>query len=163
MKKLSFHLVTNRGSFNVFAPNALRDLPILLNEPVTEEGLCDLFRYHPEISFACKKNRMVGIGMSYPCGESTVFLKNVVVLPEFRKRGIARKIIAMLLISARIDGVRHLYTSCDNENEIAKSLYRSVGFTMRPVSPLTEILFYMNPQGMSANKLVAKFLPRHKK
>ncbi len=58
-----------------------------------------------------------------------VGLYDVVVAPELRGLGLARTIVMELMAWGREQGATHAYLQVREENEVARALYRSLGFT----------------------------------
>lgn len=61
-------------------------------------------------------------------------VKDLVVLPEFRGRGIGRQLLGVAQEFARNRHARYLRVSVLSENALAKELYRSFGFRDREVT-----------------------------
>ena len=53
---------------------------------------------------------------------------NIAVLPEFRRRGIARRLMEIMLDGCRESGVTHVYLEHRCSNTAAGALYESLGF-----------------------------------
>ena len=56
-------------------------------------------------------------------------LANIAVMPEMRRRGIASQLLAAALARLRQNGARHILLQVDEENEIARRVYRRAGFS----------------------------------
>ena len=78
--------------------------------------------------------RVVGI-----CGVKKIFetgeISNVAVHPDFRGRGISRRMLEMLISEARADGVEDFTLEVRAGNGIAVHLYESFGFRTEGVRP----------------------------
>ena len=57
--------------------------------------------------------------------------------PDYRGKGVGKKVLLNGLIQLKGRGVRHVILTVDNENKVARSLYQSVGF-----KPRTSSLWY---------------------
>jgi len=55
-------------------------------------------------------------------------LCNVYTIPSFRRRGIAKKLLEMLMIDAKNDGYEIIWVSA---SDMGKKLYESVGFNIK--------------------------------
>ena len=53
---------------------------------------------------------------------------NVAVLPEYRRRGIARRLVEALIEEARGRGITRLHLEVRESNTAARTLYESLGF-----------------------------------
>lgn len=78
--------------------------------------------------------KIVGI-----CGVKKIFeegdISNVAVRPEYRGRGISRKMLNVLMQEAREDGVQAFTLEVRAGNEIAVNLYESLGFRTEGIRP----------------------------
>lgn len=87
--------------------------------------------YYVAVEDAEGENREAGkiVGM---CGVKKIFeegeISNVAVHPDFRGKGISRKMLDILLREAREDGVQAFTLEVRAGNEIAIGLYESLGF-----------------------------------
>ncbi|HWA18044.1 MAG TPA: GNAT family N-acetyltransferase [Devosia sp.] len=61
-------------------------------------------------------------------GWSEPFVKDIVVAPECRRRGLGRAMLAMLLQDYRDRGAPHADLKVDMKNLAAQALYRNLGF-----------------------------------
>lgn len=118
-------------------------------QPDEEETLVDaaksLKRFWPLISFFQKfnpelgelmsgfvweeNNKPVGIVNYQRAGKTNRFyITNVSVLPEFRRRGIARKLVELGLENIKQQGGEHILLDVISDNVPAYNLYESLGF-----------------------------------
>lgn len=85
-------------------------------------------------------NRIVGV-----CGVKKIFeegdISNVAVHPEYRGRGICRRMLETLIREAREDGVEAFTLEVRAGNAAAVHLYESLGFRTEGVRPR----FYEDP------------------
>ena len=65
-------------------------------------------------------------GMHHIVGEC--YITNVAVLPAYRKKGIARKLLQQLLDEARQQGIYSIYLEVRDSNAAAITLYKHAGF-----------------------------------
>lgn len=63
-------------------------------------------------------------------GVATCSISNVAVMPEYRRRGIASRLLDTTLDHLRRQGCRRAYLEVRADNEAAKSLYRRRGFAV---------------------------------
>jgi ribosomal protein S18 acetylase RimI-like enzyme len=70
---------------------------------------------------------IVGSGQLVPWGQNAE-IANLVVAPEFRRRGIGRALLTALIDAARERGYRMVEIGAETDNEAALSLYRRLGF-----------------------------------
>ena len=66
------------------------------------------------------------IGMKVVLDEADI--TNVAVLPAYRKKGIARKLLQQLLDEARQQGIYSIYLEVRDSNAAAITLYKHAGF-----------------------------------
>ncbi len=60
----------------------------------------------------------------------TADITNVAVLPEYRRRGLAKELLVALADAAREEGVTRLQLEVRESNTAARTLYGSLGFTV---------------------------------
>ena len=65
---------------------------------------------------------------------SELFIYDVAVRPEYRRRGVGRSLIQALLDAARAAGVREAFVPADDEDEHALDFYRALGGVASPVT-----------------------------
>lgn len=58
----------------------------------------------------------------------TADITNVAVLPAFRRQGLARRLLTVLTVKAREQGVTRLQLEVRESNVAARTLYESLGF-----------------------------------
>jgi ribosomal protein S18 acetylase RimI-like enzyme len=71
------------------------------------------------------------IGFSVELGGSEAFVDELYVHPDFRKQGIAQRLLAEVEITAKERGVKALHLEVDPDNRVAQSLYESRNYTKR--------------------------------
>ncbi len=75
----------------------------------------------------------VGLGRAISDGVSDAYIQDVVVLPEYRKKGIGGKIIRMLVDRCREKGLVWIGLIAEEGSE---DLYREMGFGPFPGTPM---------------------------
>lgn len=66
-------------------------------------------------------------------GETSGFVYNIEVWPEFRGRGYGKEAMALFEEDARTHGITQFNLTVLGGNEVARSLYRSIGYRERAV------------------------------
>ncbi|MDQ5849317.1 MAG: GNAT family N-acetyltransferase [Pseudomonadota bacterium] len=69
-------------------------------------------------------------------GGKAAMFEDLVVLPDYRRRGIAASLLKYVIEQARADGVLRITLLTDMQNERAQALYRRLGFTGSPMRPM---------------------------
>ena len=121
------------GSAWEYNPNTTEDMVYQLN-----------FSYHsPEdVILTCEKDRPIGYCWTEIDPEATETEKKGRIYmfgvdPDYRSRGIGKKALLAGLSYLKSKGMRIVELNVDSENEVARNLYRSVGF-----KPWTTSLWY---------------------
>jgi len=84
------------------------------------------------VLLATEDDRAVGAAMcmfSTRCAEGRI--ASIAVIPEFRKRGVGKKLLNECEMMLRSKGVKKLGLEVDTNNEPAMSLYTSRGYLLR--------------------------------
>ena len=129
-------------------PASLADVPAIaaleqacFSDPWTPAGISETIQVETARSFVAQEaDRIVGYVLARISGTEGEIL-DLAVLPEQRRRGIARQLLAVLWEALRQDGVRELYLEVRESNRAAIALYRGHGF--RPVGLRPR--YYRNP------------------
>lgn len=69
-------------------------------------------------------------------GGKAAWFEDLVVHPEYRRRGIGQKMLAFVVEEARAAGVLRISLLTDMQNERAQALYRRAGFSGSPMRPM---------------------------
>ncbi|MGE5672399.1 MAG: GNAT family N-acetyltransferase [Mycobacterium leprae] len=102
------------------------------NAPQERDGLSQWARTPGFGAFAALDgDRNAGVIMVLRGGEATAYIPYLWVLPEYRRRGIARALIAEALAHAKRLGVTRVTLQTGGDNQAAIALYRSAGFEVR--------------------------------
>ena len=75
---------------------------------------------------ACLANRIASIEH----GGVVLFVEELYVAPDLRRRGVARALLLRLLADGHTSGIRAVELQVDEGHESARALYRSLGFEM---------------------------------
>ncbi|WGD38654.1 ribosomal protein S18-alanine N-acetyltransferase [Lysinibacter sp. HNR] len=84
-----------------------------------------------------------GLLASRGAGEGDI--QTIAVLPEWRGRGLARRMLEMLLGEAQSRGAREIFLEVRKDNPVAEGLYQSLGFERIGIRR-----GYYQPDGMDA-------------
>jgi ribosomal protein S18 acetylase RimI-like enzyme len=80
---------------------------------------------------ACLANRIASVEH----GGAVLFIEELYVVPEARRRGVARALLGRLLAEAAASGVRAIELEVDEGHEPARALYRNLGFEANRRTP----------------------------
>jgi ribosomal protein S18 acetylase RimI-like enzyme len=80
---------------------------------------------------ACLANRVASVEH----GGAVLFIEELYVAPDMRRRGVARALLGRLLADARASGVRAIELEVEEGHEPARALYRSLGFAANRRTP----------------------------
>lgn len=69
-------------------------------------------------------------------GGKAALFEDLVVAPEYRRRGIGQALLKHVVNEARNDGVLRITLLTDMQNERAQAMYRRVGFVGSPMKPM---------------------------
>ena len=71
---------------------------------------------------------LVGVALGEPAGAMPAHLSLVYVKPELRQRGIARELVRRFAEAVAEAGAEHLTLDADTANEVARAVWRRLGF-----------------------------------
>jgi ribosomal protein S18 acetylase RimI-like enzyme len=74
-----------------------------------------------------------GVQMRYPTGRLVTYLHELDVLEKFRRQGIATSLVNHSMALAKRKGSTRFWLSTGGHNEIAQSLYASLGGVRKPL------------------------------
>lgn len=112
------------------------------SDPWSAEGIDETMQYETAIALIAELGgEVAGYLMARVSGEEGEIL-NLAVLPEHRRRGIARCLLERGLAALASAGVREAYLEVRETNEAALALYGGKGF--RPVGVRPH--YYRNPR-----------------
>jgi len=69
-------------------------------------------------------------------GGKAALFEDLVVSPDYRKRGIGAALLKHVIEQARAEGVLRITLLTDMQNERAQALYRRLGFVGSPMKPM---------------------------
>ncbi len=129
-------------------PVSLADVPAIaeleqlcFSDPWTAAGIRETIQYETARTFVAQESGLiVGYVMARISGSEGEIL-DLAVRPEWRRRGIARRLLEALWGVLQSDGVREIYLEVRESNRAAIELYRAHGF--RPVGLRPR--YYRNP------------------
>jgi len=99
-------------------------------DPWTEQQLLDSYRTGYYVFTSVKaEEQTVGYAVGTICGDQGE-VQRICVLPEFRGRGLARRLLTELDQALRIAGCDELFLEVRRSNLPAVSLYESYGFEL---------------------------------
>jgi ribosomal protein S18 acetylase RimI-like enzyme len=99
-------------------------------ENLLQHSGCGVLR--PDLSRVVESNgRLAALAIVTALASETAHLAQIAVLPELRRGGIARTLIADTLKSAHAAGFAQLSLLVSNEHAAASCLYRRLGFVER--------------------------------
>ena len=102
-------------------PRTLEALRFFLNSPAWAAGTA--------VAAFDQQGQLAGSVVAYPDGEAGWgVVDDVFVLPEWRRRGIARRMVGEGIRYLREQGVEEVRLDVVQSNEPAVSLYRSMGY-----------------------------------
>lgn len=84
-----------------------------------------------------EQGRIVGLVCTATYGHESekgavAWIRMVAVMPEYQKKGIARKLMKQALVYGKEHGVKRAFLAADECNEHAIHLYESLGFVCKP-------------------------------
>src|SRR5713226_488370 len=85
----------------------------------------------PRAVGACLANRIASVEY----GGAVLFIEELYVAPDARRRGVARALLNRLLADSRASGVRAIELEVDEGHRPARALYRSLGFEANKRTP----------------------------
>lgn len=103
---------------------------ICFSDPWNREMLADCFCRPDFVGFLCEEDeKIIGyVGALYSFDESDVAL--VAVNPDYRRRGIAEKLMKTLFNSLAEKGVKKAFLEVRVSNFAAQNLYKKLGFSV---------------------------------
>lgn len=100
-------------------------------EPLVEQDMLDLEKFLPpkgRLLLAKQADQVAGLACMKEIREDIAEIKRMYVRREFRKQGIGRKLVEVLLTEARQMGYPRVRLDSARFMKAAHALYRSVGF-----------------------------------
>ena len=123
-------LFTQEAEFSPDAGKQKRALEAILSNPA-----------HGRIFVARDGKRVVAMAsllftISTVEGGKAAWFEDLVVLPNYRRQGIAETMLKEVIAQARAEGVLRITLLTDMQNERAQALYRRAGFVGSPMRPM---------------------------
>ncbi|MEO8448791.1 MAG: ribosomal protein S18-alanine N-acetyltransferase [Gemmatimonadota bacterium] len=119
--------------------------PICFSDPWSATALRELFQTGTSTAIVASDdppaNRLAGYLFARAIGDEAEIL-NVAVLPEFRRLGVGRQLIAVALDRLVGHGIRKVFLEVRESNDPARGLYAGLGF--RPVGMRPD--YYRKPR-----------------
>lgn len=84
-----------------------------------------------DVILLCEKDRTIGFCWTETAGENEGRIYMVGSDPEYRGKGIGKKLILAGLVHLRTKGISTTILTVDSENKTALNLYKSVGFELK--------------------------------
>lgn len=120
---------------------ALNDEPWLSPQLITPESIArDLIADPRAIVLVAEQDGApVGLATAHPAYDSGqsrwgLFLNDLYVAPEARRRGIGRALVAAVAAEARASGCRFVWWNADEQDGLALVFHRTLGAEEMPVS-----------------------------
>ena len=115
----------------------LADYERLLDQVVADEATLrdQLFeKQHAEVLFALEDGTEVGFALFFHnfstfLGRAGLYLEDLYVRPEHRRRGVARALLEKFLAACRREGVREVTVLTGDDNRTARAFYETLGFS----------------------------------
>jgi GNAT superfamily N-acetyltransferase len=108
-------------------------------EAMVERDMIDLTKFYPphgRLLLASDNDQVAGIACMQRIREGIGEVKRMYVRPEFRRRGIGKRLLEGLLAEARAIGYSRIHLDSVRFMKEAHALYRSMGF--REIDPYPE-------------------------
>lgn len=78
---------------------------------------------------ACDDDKIVGVA-GYICEGGVFNFVNLAVLPKWQGRGVAHRLVAQVIETARAEGAGRVIVATANDNPLALAFYRRLGFVV---------------------------------
>ena len=144
---MSYHLIDDLSGCGLYAAHAFRDLHDLVFHggihfsQITPKKLEEFFSKQGIFSIACDGHTIVAMAAARPIifrpngpeeDAAHALLDNIIVLPDYRKRGIARKLVTDLAVASASKTfhdmkITRMNASCKRYSTDTANFYRSVG------------------------------------
>lgn len=117
-------------------PQQLIDHAALFDGPVTPAGAQDFLDRPGQVLLLAIDTTGRGLGfvsgveMSHPDKRPELFVNELGVAAEARRRGVARALLAAVRATAVQRGCRGMWTATEHDNDAALATYRSLGATV---------------------------------
>ena len=98
-------------------------------EPWTETAMADLLAMPGAYGWLAAGEQPEGFVMARIAADEAEIL-TLLVLPPYRRTGLARRLLEAALGNAKMQGVEKMYLEVASSNEAAQQLYTKVGFIL---------------------------------
>ena len=114
----------------------VKDLFGLLNSEIQQKELVDLFNAKNDIVFAYSMDDDILVGMALMCNYTVIsgykgWVEDVVVHPDYRGKGLGRKLMNTLLEEGKKKGLSEILLFSNEKRQAAISLYKSLDFQQK--------------------------------
>jgi len=112
------------------------DLFGLLNSEIKQKELAALFNPKNDVVFACYLEGERLVGMAMMCSYTVIsgykgWVEDVVVHPDYRGKGLGRKLMNKLLEEGKRKGLSEILLFSNEKRQAAISLYKSLDFKQK--------------------------------
>ena len=114
--------------------------------PLKLEQLCDVIEFDTIYNYSLiDENVLLAFGQIRMFENKRGHLSRIIVNPGYREKGIGEIFCSGLINKAKQLKCKTISLNVDKENEVAKSLYKKLGFIVPPIQPdsLRETVVYM--------------------
>lgn len=118
--------------------------------PIEPEQLCDALEFDRNNTYSLTdETNLLALGQIRIFENRRGHLSRIIVNPEYRGKGIGREFCLELINKARELKCKTVSLNVDDDNEIARSLYKKLGFTVPSPQPgrLRDGIVYMELRG----------------
>jgi len=98
-------------------------------EPWNEKAMAELLAMPGVYGWLSADEQPEGFVMARVAADEAEIL-TLLVLPPYRRTGLARRLLEAALDNAKMQGVEKMYLEVASSNEAAQQLYTKVGFTL---------------------------------
>lgn len=97
----------------------------------SKEGIEKYLKRNPTTSFVAEENgKLVGVIMAGHDGRRG-YIHHTAVLPEYRKQGIASRLVERALFALDMEGIKKVALVAFSKNEIGNAFWEKRGFSVR--------------------------------
>jgi ribosomal protein S18 acetylase RimI-like enzyme len=106
-----------------------------------DEGWAEIRRFmHDGFALVAEEDgAVVGYALARALRPRVVYLNDIYVRPDARRRGVAKALISEIVATSRKQGIEVMLLNVDNENAAARAVYRRLGFRERATGMMVEL------------------------